>query len=218
MELVKQKGLPVHQAGLAPIVIIILIAILSVGGYLLYSQQTRPTPPPQNPAVTPPAPQATPAPSPTPDETTNWKTYTSTKYNFSFKYPETWIDVGSGGDPTLETSISNEGKSAPLAGTNKHVFLMIQSNQGTKLAQCFATNLSKTDSKSTSDVIMSGYPAKKYSVDSSPPAGELAYATIYTTLYQNRCYILEFLSLSKEARNSNMSTSDQILSTFKFLP
>lgn len=37
-----QKGLPVHQAGLAPILIVILIAAL-VGGYLLYQNQAQPT-------------------------------------------------------------------------------------------------------------------------------------------------------------------------------
>lgn len=30
-------------------------------------------------------------PTPTPDPTTNWKTYTNTKYSLSFKYPSTWF-------------------------------------------------------------------------------------------------------------------------------
>ena len=32
-------------------------------------------------------------PTPTSDPTANWKTYTNTKYYFSFKYPSEWIDV-----------------------------------------------------------------------------------------------------------------------------
>ena len=80
----KQKGLPVRQAGLAPILIVVLIAVLAVGGYLIYKLPRT--------SVSPPAPQTTPAPSPTPDATTNWKTYQTERDNisFSFKYPSIW--------------------------------------------------------------------------------------------------------------------------------
>lgn len=75
------------QKGLAPILIVVLIAV-ALGGYLIYSQQTKPTPPLPKPAIVPQTPQATPVPSPIPNETTNWKTYTNTKEGYSVGYPK----------------------------------------------------------------------------------------------------------------------------------
>lgn len=79
----KQKGFLTlseqsKSKGFAPIFIVIIIAAL-VGGYLLYQNQSKLTPPFQ--LIT--------KPSPTPiDETANWKTYINKYYNFEIKYPE----------------------------------------------------------------------------------------------------------------------------------
>lgn len=78
------------QKGLIPIVIILLIAILVVGGYLIYKLPRT--------GVTPSTPQPTQLTSvliPKNESTnsaeiTNWKTYTNNTYKYSFKYPETW--------------------------------------------------------------------------------------------------------------------------------
>lgn len=64
------------QKGLAPILIVLILAVL-IGGYLVYQNQPKPTP----------SPQPTNQLSPASDETANWKTYTNSKYGFSFKYP-----------------------------------------------------------------------------------------------------------------------------------
>ncbi|MCR4305513.1 MAG: hypothetical protein NUV73_00325 [Candidatus Daviesbacteria bacterium] len=86
----KQKGLPVRQAGLAPILIIILIAaVAGLAGFLIYSQQPKPAPPQQTTQSSP-----TPSVIPTPNgigETTNWKTYQDNNYHFSIQYPQSWI-------------------------------------------------------------------------------------------------------------------------------
>ena len=69
------------QKGLAPILIILLIAA-AVGGYFIYANylnnQTRVTQ--QNTKS---------SPSPT-DETANWKTYTHNELSYSIKYPQSW--------------------------------------------------------------------------------------------------------------------------------
>lgn len=95
LNLMKQRGYNPERAkpsltwwseskGLAPLVIIILIA-LAVGGYLLYQKQLKP-------AV--PQPSVNPVASPVPTgagETTNWETYTNEKCKFSLQYPEDWV-------------------------------------------------------------------------------------------------------------------------------
>jgi len=100
----KQKGFTtfsLHERGLAPILIVLLIA-LAVGGYFVYQQQaktTLPTPSPTQTTIQPsPSPTAaSPLPNgagasgaPTGDaETANWKTYTTDK--FAFKYPQNYV-------------------------------------------------------------------------------------------------------------------------------
>lgn len=92
------------QKGLAPILIVILIAVLAVGGFVFYSR-TKPASlsQPQTPVVTSPTPQPTSIPSSIPNSTTessgsaetvnpdsigaNWKIYTDKKYGFQIKLP-----------------------------------------------------------------------------------------------------------------------------------
>lgn len=72
------------QKGLAPILIVLLIA-LGIGGYLLYQKQ-------QQTIQAPPTPTST-FESTNSAETANWKTYANDKYNFSFKYPSNFSQV-----------------------------------------------------------------------------------------------------------------------------
>lgn len=63
------------QSGLAPILIVTLIAVLAVGGYFWFNYSNNQT-------------GIIPKPSPGPaDETANWKTYANTEYNLSLNYP-----------------------------------------------------------------------------------------------------------------------------------
>ena len=70
------------QKGFSLILIVLLIAVLGVGGYFVYSNysgnQIKPVP-----IQASPIPQLTPT-----DETANWRTYTNTLVGFSIKYPE----------------------------------------------------------------------------------------------------------------------------------
>lgn len=91
---VRSRVAPI-RSGFAPLLIILIIAILGAGifwGYKYVSKknaQKTITPAPY-PIETPTS-GSTKTPSPYPIETinptVNWKTYTSTKYKFSFKYP-----------------------------------------------------------------------------------------------------------------------------------
>ncbi len=146
-------------------------------------------------------------PSPISDPTASWKTYSNKQHNYSFRYPGAWLDTGNGGDQNFESLIS-------FSGAPSRYGLLLQSSQGTNLSQCFATNLSKADIVDSLDVSIAGSSGKKYLVNTS--SQEPLFATIYTAFYQSRCYIFEFEYLSKEERDKSVSTSDIILSTFKF--
>ncbi len=66
------------QKGFAPLLIIVLIAFLGVGGYFVYTNYlNNPYKPPVQNTV---------------DETTSWKVYTNTKAGFEVKYPERYTE------------------------------------------------------------------------------------------------------------------------------
>lgn len=71
------------QKGQALIFIILALVAAGFVGIMFYVGKITPKPPPEVVTLTP-----SPTPSPSPiDETASWKTYTNTKYGFSFKYP-----------------------------------------------------------------------------------------------------------------------------------
>lgn len=72
------------QKGLAPILIILLIAILGVGGYFIYQKQA------SKPSTAPQATQSSPTPPANTDETGNWKTYKDSNGFFTIEYPYNW--------------------------------------------------------------------------------------------------------------------------------
>lgn len=80
------------QKGLAPIVIIILVAVaLGMSGYLIYSKQAKPTTPLQRVTKATPAVSTLPAESSSSAETSNWKAYINGKMKFSLKIPPLWF-------------------------------------------------------------------------------------------------------------------------------
>ena len=79
------------QKGLAPILIVLLIA-LGIGGYLIYTNYSNNfTKPAKYVQITP-----TPTESTSIAETANWKTYTNNEYKFSLKYPPEYAVKGEG--------------------------------------------------------------------------------------------------------------------------
>lgn len=106
-----------NQKGIAPIILLLAIAtlVLAIGGYYWITSQ---------PAKS--IPQATTQTSPityatSNIDTSNWKTYTNTKYGFSFKYPPT-LEFNSSHDTFSLKTKSAEIISASIT-TNQKAFI-----------------------------------------------------------------------------------------------
>lgn len=75
-------------------VLVILLAILAIAGlsaagyFYLQTQQLRQSQ--QQPAISQTTQSVTPVPTAQFDPTANWKTYTNSKYGYSFKFPDNW--------------------------------------------------------------------------------------------------------------------------------
>lgn len=72
-----------RRAGFAPIAVLLILAVLILGGGVVVYQKVL------APKVNP-TPRSTIQPSPTPDPTADWKIYSNKQVGFTFKYPSTW--------------------------------------------------------------------------------------------------------------------------------
>ncbi len=203
------------QKGLAPIIIVILIAV-ALGGYLLYKQQPKPTlSSPQTTYSTS---------SPTTDETANWKTYTNSIYQFSFDYPQDWSfntpsleDKHSNNKSVLQINISSDSdiKNKILLENQKDILSMtvvIWDNRSKTLDQGIAEwdkffqNPSPT-STSTKSVNQITWITRELTNISNIPIKQ------YITKKGNYLYILT----ASPQDSTFINLADQILSTFKFI-
>lgn len=77
------------QKGFSAILVIVLVALIIGGGYLIYQKQFKPAPVPQptSQSVSTPVPVSN-NESTNSAETANWRTFTNVKYGFLFKYPQ----------------------------------------------------------------------------------------------------------------------------------
>ena len=72
-------------------IVIIAVMALVIGAAAIYGYQKLTTKPSPSPSPTDRSIRLIePSPSPT-DETANWKTYESTNFKYTFKYPPNWI-------------------------------------------------------------------------------------------------------------------------------
>ena len=100
------RNLSMKQKGFAPIIIIVLVAIVASGVYFLGTKNILKLPTSFS------LPTISPSPTPTPDPTANWKTYTNYEYGYSVKYPSDWkvIEAKPSNTPNWPYDISQENQ------------------------------------------------------------------------------------------------------------
>lgn len=201
------------QKGLAPIVIILLIAVALVG-YLIYSGKIN-LPQKQVNQQTAEAPKI--------DEIEDWKTYTNEKYGYSFQYPqELGLKLGvvglGGEEDKLETtrSLMLESKIEPPQGL---VMFITAGQTSYKTIDEYSNNLGKSKPSSKEPIMIvskektnvAGIEAIKYTKN-QPGAG----LVLSVDILKNG-YLYQFSLNFSDNNSQNLSTFNQILSTFKFL-
>ncbi|MBI2338658.1 hypothetical protein HYU95_05760 [Candidatus Daviesbacteria bacterium] len=190
------------QKGIAPILIIILLAIVALGGYLIYGGQ---------------AAKSTPGETTRPNSSgSNLKTYTNTAYRFSFDYPENWtLDTPSLEDKhpenktLLQVNLSSvpDFKNKALLGNQKDILSVTLNVWEGGLAQwdSFSQN-PVPDPISSRTINQISWTVREFTNVSGLPVLE------FSTAKDNRLFIL---TVSPQD-SSLINQSDQILSTFKF--
>lgn len=210
-------NLSVNQKGLAPILIIIILAASLVGGYLVYINYSNN----QNKTIPPLIPQSTPQPLPTPtDETTKWKTYTNIDRSYSFKYPsniwissEEFIKPGGKAEEQEQVIVDN----VPLVDGVASISVI---ERGKTLQQNLI-EFTNAYIKEYSEFKMSTF--KNITVDNRPAIYAEALLNNRETAYfifierdNSHLVILDLMGNNETKDQQLKSTFDQILSTFRF--
>lgn len=197
------------EAGLAPILIAILIA-LGVGGYLVYTNYSN-----NRTKVTEQT--AQPSPVSTTDEIANWKTYTNAVYNFSFVYPQDWMI----GERKLSTNdylnLYLRPQSLTVGDSEYGVISVIVKKSDLEMGEyidtlCGDASDGCDNSKKTTELRLGNLVAKRV----SPIGGALPIEAI---AFKKGNYIFQFnmiLDSNAKPNQQNLIIRDQMLSTFKF--
>lgn len=200
------------QKGLAPIGIVLLVAAVAIGGYLIYSgkanlnQQTSSTP------------TTTPASTTNSNETVDWKIYTSTDHKFSIKYPNEakiseWTKASEGEDAVI---LSITG-STQYQGTEFHDGIILKFSSGLleqRTLKEFVDNQVKENTLpviAPVDVItVNGLNGYTYTL-----GGTSKSKIIY--LPNSKSDYIKIENVTEDPTNKGFKeTTNQILSTFKF--
>lgn len=183
------------QKGLAPILIIILIA-LAVGGYLFIQKQPKPV--------------STSQPSPSPiasDEIATWKTYTNNKYGYSVKYP---------GDKFVSCENITEDTGlrlwkvpfdCPYAHDVPYKIGVVIYKTG----EYKEYKTPATTEELTIDEVKAIKKTYQYT-EADGPLFSAKGSTEVVITRRNNTYLIQFLGVEQE----NLAIFDQILSTFRF--
>lgn len=158
-----------------------------------------------------------PSPTQTTDSTVNWKTYTNTKYNFAFKYPQTYLTrEDQNTDGVFLLSSLSEKQELESCFKNKtpecnNYSLRLEFSNKSKSSNLSLTDFVKGEQQNTAaftTTIIAGYPALQHRFEG---------IGIVENVYINRnTSVFHIYANAIIDADNNIRILDQILSTFRF--
>lgn len=200
------------------VLVVILAAGVAVLGYqnLQARQQVQVTPTPTSASELPPAPppvpgepttSASPAPNGT-AETANWKTYTSTQFGFSIKYPEGWSPNTATNGVIFRTSEIEAGLPQIAVDVKENPNSLSSYKWWLESIKGYGDEASLRENTKQEKIIVDGIQAVK--LESTSTFEGIPFVTAIVP-QDRKVYVIE-MSMRKDT-----ILIDQILSTFRFL-
>ncbi len=156
---------------------------------------------------------ATTSPSqlPTSDPTDSWKTYSSSEWGYSLKYPQDWLDLPNFGAPDTEKYFSNENVGSPLSLNDTGVFLAI-SVTGASGPLCSDHGLGNAVVERQDSLTIDGIPGTINVLNAQ------GFAEFIVNLQRNAyCYWFVYVFRSVATRDANEETVQLMLGkSFRF--
>lgn len=208
------------QRGLAPILIILLLAA-AIGGYFIYQRlinsgqvrctlEARICSDGSSVGRIGSKCEFAPCPSAGSDETTNWKIYTNTAYKFNFAYPPSWsaIESTSPGKPYVLFVALGSANTIEGGGS---VAVTIRNQSETD----YVSLLKKEEYQivQRSDIQLGENKATHYKLGKKLASGVKTQQDIVLTIQNGLLYEI---NSGANSNKDNQLVFDQILSTFKF--
>ncbi len=163
------------------------------------------TPSPEIPSPSPCAGEA-PAAHPSP----GWLTYSSTEWCYSVDYPASWYDLPNFGAPDTEKYFSNENAGSPLQLTNEGIFLSIS----VRSAPCWPVPVYyRIDGEAV--LTVAGQTVTRTYGYLAPSGAENAWTIHAAIAHGSNCYAFDYITVTQSARDKNLSTADQMITTFQ---
>lgn len=199
---------------IVPLLLIIVAILLAGGGAYLYTQTMSENPPVAENVALPQATSTAPTTSlqTSASQTADWKTYTSNKYGFEVKYPESYSVFHTSGDSNIDFRSTESCKA-------------LQGGGGEWPADCQAYDMSVQQNKiitegagvTNTSVIVDGIHAEK--IESPSGIGMWnGMDQIVVQFQKGQNWYIQTFTFNQGKSQIAESVMNQILSTFKFNP
>lgn len=186
----KQKGFPT--------VLVLFMALVVFGGYLIYQNQNKSIPSQQ-------AKQSSPTPI---DEIANWETYTNTEYRFSFKYPKGW-------------NVNSENNTVKISNRNSSMRFQTSPYPSINFDKLYEKPDGTIDQNPVfirtkiKNLEIGGYKATMYTNESSA-ANQNKSFDISVYIVQGAPITMISGQTNPDSKENLLSIFNQVISTFKF--
>jgi len=138
-----------------------------------------------------------------------WNGYHSDRWGYTFDYPASWYDLSNLGAPDTEKYFANEKDiGSPIGMDSAGAFLAL----GTVAGSCRPAPPGNVDN--TAQLTANGQTVTRVSGFLGPPQSEIFWSAYASVPNGSNCFGFAFIFGSKSARDSNLRTSDEIISSF----
>jgi hypothetical protein len=138
-----------------------------------------------------------------------WNGYRSAQWGYILDYPARWYDLSNLGAPDTEKYFANQKDiGSPIGMDSAGAFFALSTGAGS----CRAAPPGNVDS--TVQLTVNGQSVTRVSGFLGPPQSEVFWSSYASVPSGSNCFGFAFIFGSKSARDSNLRTSDEIISSF----
>jgi hypothetical protein len=147
-----------------------------------------------------------------PIDTTSWKSYSSAKWGYTFRYPSQWYELGNLGAPDTEEYLSNEKVASPTSLSPTGVFVAISIHSSSSSSDCTRHGVptDPTVIDRTEPISIDGAATNLYAIGGGEPYFEL------NAMKGQYCHMLSFVFRTVSVRDSTEPIVQSLVATFRF--
>lgn len=145
-------------------------------------------------------------------DTSSWKSYSSAKWGYTFRYPSQWYELGTLGAPATEEYLSNERVGSPISLSPTGVFVAVSIHNSSSNSDCSLHGVPTTPTAidRMGSVSIDGTSSNLYAIAGGEPYFQL------NTMRGDYCYMFSFVFRTASLRDSTEPIVRALIATFRF--